>query len=94
MAHFLGSIELTSLFARSCRKLRDHILVSIAQDVDVTCLIKPEVNVIEGEQYIADERVFVIGGLAEFRRSKVDVAKQTTKIFFTLLSKRAVLDAF
>ncbi len=67
LAHLLWRVELSSLFACTCRELRNHILVGIAQDIYLAGFIQPEVDVIERQQHIADERVLVIGSLAEFR---------------------------
>ena len=43
-------------------------------------------------KHIADKGIFIIGSFTQFRRSQINIRKQSSKIFFAVLSKSAVFN--
>ncbi len=93
-ADLLRSIELTCFLACTGSKLANHILISIAQNVNLLRCLHTKLYVIECKQNIANKRILVICCLSELRGSKVNIRKQTTEILFTVTSERTILNAF
>jgi len=73
LAHFLRCVKFSGFLARSSGKLRNHIFISIAENIYLRSFVRSEVNAVQSNQYIGYERILVIGSFAELGRSKVYV---------------------
>ena len=67
LTDFLRSVKLTGLFAGTGGKLTYHILVGIAENVDLGSLVKSEVYAVESDKHVGYERIFIIGRLSQLR---------------------------
>ena len=93
LTNLLRCIELSGFLSGSSGKLANHILVGIAKDVYFFRCLHAKLYIVQCQQYIADERILVICRLAQFRRSKVNIREQTTKIFLAVMPQCAILNA-
>ena len=93
-ANFLRGVELTGLLTCTGGKLRNHIFISITENINLGSLVSTKVNAVERGEYTADEIVLIIGSLAKFRRCQINIREKTSEILLALLTKSAVLDAF
>ena len=92
-ADLLRGVELARLLPRTAGELADEVFVGIAQHVGIG-IAEPEVDLVEVDEHLGDEFVFLVLGFSELGRAEIEILKQSLEVFLAIVPHGAGLDVF